>query len=126
MPTLNEFRTQATTEIENEKPLYKNVDNVHLEFNDTDYEYAIEMRAQAYFNEQQTGYITNRAEAYGSIAEQLDMMYWDNVNGTTNWKDHIAQVKADYPKAEPIEEEVVEEEVVEEEVVEEVVSEENP
>jgi hypothetical protein len=26
------------------------------------------------------------------------MMYWDNVNGTTTWKDHIAQVKADNPK----------------------------
>ncbi len=114
MATLSEFRVQATTEIENEKPLYKNINNVRIEFGDTDYEYAIEMRAQAYFNEQQTGYITNRAEAYGSIAEQLDMQYWDSVNGTTTWKDHIAKVKADFPKPEPVEEEV--EEVVDNEV----------
>jgi len=40
----------------------------------------------------------NRRNAYGSIADQLDMMYWDNVNGTTTWKDHIAQVKSDNPK----------------------------
>ena len=42
--------------------------------------------------------IRNRQDAYGSITDQLDMMYWDNVNGTTTWKDHIAQVKADNPK----------------------------
>jgi hypothetical protein len=26
------------------------------------------------------------------------MQYWDNVNGTTTWKDAIAKVKADNPK----------------------------
>ena len=35
---------------------------------------------------------------YPSISEQLDMQYWDAVNGTTTWKDAIAQVKADNPK----------------------------
>ena len=35
---------------------------------------------------------------YPSIDEQLDMQYWDAVNGTTTWKDAIAQVKADNPK----------------------------
>ena len=39
-----------------------------------------------------------RKNAYASIQDQLDMQYWDNVNGTTTWKDHIAQVKADNPK----------------------------
>ena len=33
-----------------------------------------------------------RKVAYGSIEEQLDMMYWDQVNGTTTWKDHIASI----------------------------------
>ena len=37
---------------------------------------------------------------YPSISEQLDMQYWDAVNGTTTWKDAIAQVKADNPKPE--------------------------
>ena len=35
---------------------------------------------------------------YASIAEQLDMQYWDAVNGTTTWKDHVAKVKSDNPK----------------------------
>ena len=43
-------------------------------------------------------YQRERAEAYPSIQEQLDMQYWDNVNGTTNWEDAIAKVKADNPK----------------------------
>jgi hypothetical protein len=44
--------------------------------------------------------IENRKIAYGSIQDQLDMQYWDSVNGTTTWADHIAQVKSDNPKPE--------------------------
>ena len=43
-------------------------------------------------------YKSDRALAYGSIGDQLDMQYWDAVNGTTTWKDHVAKVKADHPK----------------------------
>ena len=43
-------------------------------------------------------YQRDRATEYPSIQEQLDMQYWDNVNGTTNWEDAIAKVKADNPK----------------------------
>ena len=35
-----------------------------------------------------------RRLAYGDVGEQLDMIYRDNVNGTTEWKDHVANVKA--------------------------------
>ncbi len=43
-------------------------------------------------------YKIDREVAYPSIQEQLDMQYWDNVNGTTTWKDAIAKVKSDNPK----------------------------
>ena len=43
-------------------------------------------------------YQRERATAYPSIQEQLDMQYWDAVNDTTTWKDHIAKVKSDNPK----------------------------
>ena len=43
-------------------------------------------------------YSRKRTEQYVSIEEQLDMQYWDSVNGTTIWKDHIAKVKSDNPK----------------------------
>ena len=35
---------------------------------------------------------------YPSIQEQLDMQYWDSVNGTTTWKDAIEAVKTENPK----------------------------
>ena len=39
-----------------------------------------------------------RSLAYPKLQEQLDMQYWDLVDGTTKWKDHIAKVKTDNPK----------------------------
>ena len=43
-------------------------------------------------------YKSDRAAAFAPIGDQLDMQYWDAVNGTTTWKDHVAKVKKDYPK----------------------------
>ena len=44
------------------------------------------------------GYETLRAAAYPSMSEQLDMQYWDGINGTTTWADAIQAVKDEYPK----------------------------
>ena len=43
-------------------------------------------------------YQRTRQGAYPSLGEQMDMQYWDSVNGTTTWKDAIAKVKRDNPK----------------------------
>ena len=43
-------------------------------------------------------YQRDRATAYPSIQEQLDMQYWDKVNGTNTWQDAINAVKNKYPK----------------------------
>jgi len=43
-------------------------------------------------------YSRKRIENYPSIEDQLDMQYWDSVNGTTTWKDKIAEIKAAHPK----------------------------
>ena len=43
-------------------------------------------------------YKQKRAAAYPSIADQLDMQYWDKKNGTTTWVDAVAKVKSDKPK----------------------------
>ena len=98
MATKEELQALADQEIEDAKPLYKQVNNERLEFTDSDYAQAVTDLANSKWNDQQFGYIQARQEAYGSIADQLDMQYWDNVNGTTTWKDHIAQVKSDNPK----------------------------
>jgi hypothetical protein len=44
-------------------------------------------------------YQRNRAKAYPSIQEQLDLQYWDKINGTDTWEQAINAVKAKYPKA---------------------------
>jgi len=43
-------------------------------------------------------YKTDRTDSFASIGDQLDMQYWDAVNGTTTWKDHVAKVKSENPK----------------------------
>ena len=59
---------------------------------------ALETEAQA--KEELQTVLSTRATAYPSIQEQLDMQYWDSVNGTTTWKDAVAKVKSDNPKPE--------------------------
>lgn len=43
-------------------------------------------------------YRRDRLEEYLPLGEQLDLIYWDGINGSTNWSDHIASVKANHPK----------------------------
>ena len=43
-------------------------------------------------------YQRDRTKAYPSLEEQMDMQYWDKVNGTNNWETKIAEIKALYPK----------------------------
>ena len=100
MATLEELTVIATQEIEDAKPMYKQVNSQRLEFTDSDYDQAIVDLANSKWDTQQFGYVQARQEAYGSIADQLDMQYYDLVDDTTTWKDHIAQVKSDNPKPE--------------------------
>ena len=98
MATQEELQALADQEIEDAKPLYKQVNNERMKFSEADYDQAKIDLGNSKWQEQQYGYIQARQEAYGSIADQLDMQYWDSVNGTTTWADHIAQVNADNPK----------------------------
>jgi len=50
------------------------------------------------YQKQRTGEAGTTDTIYLPLAQQLDMQYWDSVNGTTTWKDHVAAVKAKYPK----------------------------
>ena len=43
-------------------------------------------------------YQRTRSLEYPSVQDQLDMQYWDSVNGTTTWATAIAKVKTDNPK----------------------------
>ena len=103
MATLEEFQAECRSELQALRDgdgIFKQVNNERLPISDDDFEQMVIDCANDKFNEQEFGYIQARQEAYGSIADQLDMQYWDAVNGTTTWKDHIAQVKTDNPKPE--------------------------
>ena len=98
MATQEELQTQDDSEIEAAKPLYAQVNNERREFTDAEYAQAKTDLGNSKWQAQQFGYIQARQEAYGSVADQLDMQYWDEVNSTTVWKDHVATVKSDNPK----------------------------
>jgi hypothetical protein len=53
-------------------------------------------RLQAEYDAKQ--YQRDRVAEYPSIQEQMDMQYWDAINGTTTWQDAINAVKTKYPK----------------------------
>ena len=55
--------------------------------------------ATIFYQKQRTGEAGTTDTIYLPLAQQLDMQYWDSVNGTTTWKDHVAAVKAKYPKS---------------------------
>ncbi len=45
-----------------------------------------------------TEYQRKRKEEYPSIEDQLDMIFWDKKNGTTEWEDSVQVIKDKYPK----------------------------
>ena len=54
--------------------------------------------AASLYQRQRTGEAGTTDSIYLPMSQQLDMQYWDRVNATNTWKDHIAAVKAKYPK----------------------------
>jgi len=48
--------------------------------------------------EKKLSYQSLRKMAYPSLADQLDMLYWDITNKTGLWRESIKAVKERYPK----------------------------
>ena len=96
---LNVIRPNCQYTIRGED-IYKN-----LEWNDSESEKPTEAEINAKITELQADYDAkkyqrDRAVSYPSIQEQLDMQYWDAVNGTNKWQEAVAKVKTDNPKPE--------------------------
>ena len=100
--TKEQLQTEADAEIESAKPMYKQVNNERMEFEDSDYAQAKIDLGNSKWEEQQFGYIQARQEAYGSIGDQLDQLYWDidagKLDKTGVWYKAIKKVKTDNPK----------------------------
>ncbi len=74
--------------------------NEYLFFESTE-ELAIEKYNAIKFREAnppKPSYKELRAKEYPPIPDQLDMIYWDRINGTNNWEKTITAVKEKYPK----------------------------
>jgi phosphoribosylformylglycinamidine (FGAM) synthase-like enzyme len=100
--TIEQFRTEATSEIESAKPMYAQVNNERREFTDAEYDQAIEDLAQSKLDTQDNGYARARQEAYPALAEQLDLLYHDMTSDkgdkTGEWYKAVKKVKTDNPK----------------------------
>ena len=75
--------------------LLENGDSLAFTFDDV---LAEKTKLQADYNAKK--YQRDRVPEYPSIQEQLDMQYWDAVNGTKKWQEAVAKVKTDNPKPE--------------------------
>ena len=69
----------------------------------TDREIAYGHDGRCYFTDElppapPESYVKLRAREYPSIADQLDMIYHDQCDGTNTWRDTITEIKNKYPK----------------------------
>lgn len=100
--TIEQFRTEATSEINAAKPMKAQVNNEVREFTDAEYDQAIEDLAQFKLDEQDNGYKRTRQEAYPALGEQLDLLFHDMTAGkgdkTGEWYKAVNKVKTDNPK----------------------------
>jgi phosphoribosylformylglycinamidine (FGAM) synthase-like enzyme len=100
--TIEQFRTEATSEIEGKKPIYKQVNNVRSELDESEYAQAIEDLAQSKLDKQDNQYKRDRLESYLAWREQLDQLFWDidagKLDKTGEWYKAVKKVKDTYPK----------------------------
>ena len=102
MATKNELQAIADQEIDDAKPMYKQVNNLRSEFSSDDYAQAKIDLGNSKWEAQQFGYVQARQEAYGSIGDQLDLLYHDMTaskgDKTGEWYKAIKAVKDANPK----------------------------
>lgn len=77
---------------------FKIVDGIQQPLTADEQAFVDQQRIDAAADIAANGYKRDRREAYGSVEDQLDMIYWDQVNGTTTFQDHVAAVKTAHPK----------------------------
>ena len=102
MATKDELQAIADQEIDDAKPMYKQVNNLRSEFSSGDYAQAKIDLGNSKWEAQQFGYVQARQEAYGSIGDQLDLLYHDMTaskgDKTGEWYKAIKAVKDANPK----------------------------
>tara|TARA_R100001015_G_C4600456_1_gene155424 strand:- start:167 stop:487 length:321 start_codon:yes stop_codon:yes gene_type:complete len=103
--SLDDYKAEVTAEVESQKPMMiLNSDGSEKEMTESDYEWHIDVTAKGRYELEQFGYMDQRVAEYGSIGDQLDMIYKDIDGGKLNkngsWYKFIKKVKEDNPKPE--------------------------
>ena len=94
--TINEETKQVSVGLGTNKNFYKSIGMVEMEVEQAyDGNWYLQGYAPA---EPEKTYSEKRIAEYPAISEQLDMIYWDKVNGTNLWQEKIAEIKDKYPK----------------------------
>ena len=78
-----------------EEKYYKSVNNSEkIEMTPAEVKELLASRAEI----EKNMWLMERQAAYGSLEEQLDMIYWDKKNGTKKWIERIDAIKAKFLK----------------------------
>jgi len=99
------IQAEVEAELEELKPLTKNVNGTQAEYTDADYESWVGMTTEGRYQEAAFGYKETRRESYGDVADQLDELFKDIEAGhfgdsakSSEWYLRVKQVKTDNPK----------------------------
>lgn len=71
----------------------KLVNNKLVECSANEVDEIVNEREQIKSKDDLDGFVVCRVSNYPPINEQLDMLYWDKINGTTKWEDAITNIK---------------------------------
>ena len=99
MATLEEFVTEVTAEVEAQKPMMMNVNGKEEEMTDDDYDWYINVNAQAKFDERENSYLPLQ-EQLDQIWHAVDAGLFGEDSKTSDWYEDIKKVKDDNPKPE--------------------------
>jgi hypothetical protein len=78
--------------------IYKLVNGERIELTEAENNQRLADGAEEQVRLDARAWLDGRLADYPPLQEQLDMQYWDSVNGTTTWQDAITLVKSTYPK----------------------------
>ena len=67
----------------------------------TEEEFNLELKLLVEKKQRERIWKPQRLAAYPPIEDQLDMIYWDQINGTQKWRDTITEIKKKFPKDPP-------------------------
>jgi allantoicase len=100
--TIDEATALAEQEIEDAKPMYKQVNNERLEFSQSDYDQAVIDLANNKMFEANEKWSQDRAEHYPSMVEFMEAYTEKEIlEDSTKWDEYVVnynQVRTDYPK----------------------------